>query len=96
LPEGRWKNQTHQAFEQILVSVQKREIFYGFKDFRSSLKPGFKAFCETTPVFEIGGNISSPELDEGSQTENAAKRIFHEMGIHKRISMVRRLIAKSQ
>src|SRR4030042_1312327 len=48
-----------------------------------------KAFCEAAPVVEIGGNVPSPELDEGPQTEHAMKRVFFQHGTHRSISRKR-------
>jgi hypothetical protein len=83
LPEGRRKNQTHQALEQVLVLIQKGEIFNGLEEFRSSSKLFFEPFCEAAPIIETGGNISSPKLYEGSQTEYTMKGVLFQHRIQK-------------
>jgi hypothetical protein len=87
LPEGRRKNQTHQAPEKVLVPVQNGEIFYGFEEFRSFLKLLFKPLCNAAPMLETGGQISTPELDKGSQAEHATKWVIFQHCAHRLSSL---------
>jgi hypothetical protein len=67
------------------MAVQNGKVFDRFEKFRRLFKSSLEPFCQTGPVFGVGGHVFSPELDEGFETQDAAKRIFADTWVHKGI-----------